>query len=482
MSPKKAPPRQPANTKRPATVAQKPRKPTRANDLVIIPVNNEHNSRTLIYLTIGATLVSGLYADFLDEFFLIPIGFCLVYPLIIHTLTKAIRRRFPTQVSYTLILLDAFFIGATIVGMGAPTIPTILLLIMANAGFIIVGSIAAYFACLVFLALGGYAVYYGLGIDIISESPAFMNYVCALGVGVHVAVSAYYNHAQAKSLHVIRQEIHSQKEQYRSLSRKLSKYLSPQVWQTIFAGKEVRLETHRKKLTVFFSDIKGFTNLSETIEPESLTEVLNTYLNDMSKIALKYGGTIDKFIGDAVMIFYGDPQSKGVKNDALACVSMAIEMRKHMHVLRQRWRKQGIETPLEIRMGINTGYCTVGNFGAETRMDYTIIGKEVNLASRLESNSEAGEILISYETFALVKDRILCREKGQINVKGFTRPVPIYQVVDFRRESGGQLTFNEMDLDGFSMHFDTEKVNNFERDKILKMLEDAKSAISKQVR
>ena len=101
---------------------------------------------------------------------------------------------------------------------------------------------------------------------------------------------------------------------------------------------------------------------------------------------------------------------------------MAIAMRKHMKVLRQQWRAQGITKPLEIRMGLNTGYCTVGNFGADTRMDYTIIGRDVNLASRLESASEAGEILISHETYSLIKDVIMCRDKGQITVKGFARP------------------------------------------------------------
>ena len=102
------------------------------------------------------------------------------------------------------------------------------------------------------------------------------------------------------------------------------------------------------------------------------------------------------------MIFFGDPTSRGLREDAFACVSMAIDMRKHMKIMRQKWRSQGIKTPLEIRMGISTGYATVGNFGAENRMDYTIIGKEVNLSSRLESLAQPGVILISHETFSLI--------------------------------------------------------------------------------
>jgi len=173
------------------------------------------------------------------------------------------------------------------------------------------------------------------------------------------------------------------------------------------------------------------------------------------------------------MVFFGDPTSRGQREDAFACVSMAIEMRKHMKIMRQKWRSQGIKTPLEIRMGISTGYTTVGNFGAENRMDYTIIGKEVNLASRLESLAEPGEILISYETFSLIKDRIMCRDKGEITVKGFGRPVSIYEVVDFRRDMGPNRSFLEHERSGFAMYLDSEKITERERESILSALEDA---------
>jgi adenylate cyclase len=273
-------------------------------------------------------------------------------------------------------------------------------------------------------------------------------------------------------LHKAKSQIQQQRELSITLSHKLAKYLSPQVWQSIFTGeRDVRLETQRKKLAIFFSDIKGFTELAEEMEPESLTELLNTYFNEMSQIALKYGGTIDKFIGDSIMIFFGDPTSRGAKEDTLACVSMAIEMRKRMKVLRQKWQSQGIKTPLQIRIGISTGYTTVGNFGAENRMDYTIIGKEVNLASRLEALSEPGEILISYETFSLVQDKVMCRDKGEITVKGFARPVPIYQIVDFRRDIGSGQSFIEHEAQGFAMYIDTDKITPKDKDPIIKALE-----------
>jgi class 3 adenylate cyclase len=214
------------------------------------------------------------------------------------------------------------------------------------------------------------------------------------------------------------------------IADKLAKYLSPQVYKSIFTGdKEVRIESYRKKLTVFFSDIKEFTKTTDSMESEALTSLLNEYLNEMSKIALEHGGTIDKYIGDAIMVFYGDPESLGARQDALACVRMALDMRVRMKKLRDEWLEQGVANPLHIRMGINTGFCTVGNFGSEDRMDYTIIGGEVNLASRLESLAEEDSILISYETHALIKDKIECRELPETNVKGIAYPVRVFEVI-----------------------------------------------------
>src|SRR6185295_102882 len=165
---------------------------------------------------------------------------------------------------------------------------------------------------------------------------------------------------------------------------------------------EVKIASRRKELTVFFSDIAGFTETTDRLESEDLTRLLNHYLTEMSQIALSYGATVDKYVGDAIVIFFGDPETRGVKEDALACVKMAIAMRQKMAELQDTWRDSGIANPLRCRIGINTGFCTVGNFGSEDRMDYTIIGSGVNLASRLESASAPGEILLSYETYAAV--------------------------------------------------------------------------------
>ncbi len=217
------------------------------------------------------------------------------------------------------------------------------------------------------------------------------------------------------------------------LSRKLARYLPPQVYRSIFEGKQdARIGSSRKKLTVFMSDIVGFTKKTDRMEAEDLTALLNSYLNRMTSIVLAHGGTLDKYIGDAILVFFGDPESKGVKEDAVACTAMALDMRAAVDELCVDWRNQGLCNSFEIRMGITTGTCTVGNFGSEERMDYTIIGGQVNLVNRLQGAAVPGEILVGPETFALVGDVFQCARKEPIHVKGFDEPVQPYQVVGVR--------------------------------------------------
>ncbi|MDX0301667.1 HAMP domain-containing protein [Sinorhizobium meliloti] len=218
-----------------------------------------------------------------------------------------------------------------------------------------------------------------------------------------------------------------------ALSAKLAKYLAPQVYNSIFSGKQdVRIESRRKKLTICFSDIAAFTETTDKMESEELTQLLNQYLTEMSKIALSFGATIDKYVGDAILMFFGDPETRGIREDAIACVSMALAMQERMGELGETWRSVGIEMPLRCRIGIHTDYCTVGNFGSEDRMDYTIIGGAVNLAARLEEEAAPGSVLISYETFAQVKDLIHCEETGRVQIRGIAYPVATYRVVNFK--------------------------------------------------
>jgi len=247
------------------------------------------------------------------------------------------------------------------------------------------------------------------------------------------------------------------------LAKKLAKYLSPQVYSSIFSGaRDVRLETYRKKLTIFFSDIVGFTSQTDEMEPEDLTYLLNSYLDKMAQIVLKHGGTLDKFIGDAILVFFGDPETKGIGEDARSCVQMAVDMQAAIADLEQLWAPKGIAQNFQVRMGITTGYCTVGNFGSEERMDYTIIGNRVNLASRLESNAAPGSIQISHDTWSLVREDIPCIKKDSIQVKGFDRVVDVYEVLLGHTDEDASDKLNES-LCGFSLNINLKDLTTDDR-------------------
>lgn len=439
-----------------------------------IPPLPDFNGRVLGAAAFCGIIVAGVTDDIFPESLLWLLAAGLVWPHTILFVSRKLGADRQPRIRQYLLLVECIFAGGVIGLTGLTPVPSLAMALMLMFSCLIVGGLYLWFYGTLLLAAATGLVVGLLGVTDDFSTPLLTSLVSLAGTGLYICVTAFYTHQQARILLAAKTQIQKQREQSIALSDKLSKYLSPQVWQSIFTGeRDVRLETRRKKLSVFFSDIKGFTDLSEEMEPEALTELLNNYFNEMSEVALRYGGTIDKFVGDSIMIFFGDPSSRGQKEDALACVSMAVDMRNHMKIMRQRWRSQGIRTPLEIRMGISSGFVTVGNFGAENRMDYTIIGKEVNLASRLEQLAEPGQILVSYETFSLIKEPIMCRDKGEITVKGFGRPVAIYEVIDFRRDLGANRSFLEHEHAGFAMYLDSGKIADNDRKAILEALEEA---------
>jgi len=240
---------------------------------------------------------------------------------------------------------------------------------------------------------------------------------------------------------------------------KLSKYFSPQVFSSIFTGElDVKIDTRRKNLTIFFSDIKGFTSLTEKLEPEQLTNLIADYLTEMTDIAMKYGGTVDKYIGDAIMIFFGDPDTRGIKIDAVSCVKMALEMLTRLSVIKKKWESQGISDNLSIRIGIHSDICTVGNFGSKDRLDYTVLGNGVNLASRLEGLAKPNTILISDSTYNIIKEEIDCTASEEVKVKGKLQPVKTYKVNDVL--SGHRNTDIFYEDEGFLLNIEESKITN----------------------
>jgi adenylate cyclase len=275
----------------------------------------------------------------------------------------------------------------------------------------------------------------------------YFAFAAAAGIGI-----VLLQRRQAKQISAMNRDLSTANDFLASVSMKISKYLSPQIYKSIFSGqRDVKINTERKKLTIFFSDIKDFTATAEHMQPEDFTALLNEYLTEMSSIALAHGATLDKFIGDAILAFFGDPETKGVAEDARACLRMAIAMQERLKELNENWRARGIDQPFETRMGINTGYCNVGNFGSEDRMDYTIIGAEANLAARLQSFAAPGGIVMSYETYSLVRDLVPARRLEPITMKGISLPVVPY-AVDLSEADDDSVI--EAETEGLSLRLD----------------------------
>ena len=213
-----------------------------------------------------------------------------------------------------------------------------------------------------------------------------------------------------------------QLERYRTLRR----YLSPKLAERIIStGDSFGEKPKRKMMTVVFSDIRGFSSITDSLESEELFQLLDRYLSEMIQIVYQHDGTLNKILGDGLVIFFGDPIA--MDNHAEKAVRMAIAMQRKAGELKVEWRQYGHE--LGIGIGINTGFMTVGNIGSEIHRDYTVIGNQVNVSARLESISEPGQILISQRTYSQVKHLVGVREVGEIRVKGIHSPIKTYSVI-----------------------------------------------------
>jgi adenylate cyclase len=188
----------------------------------------------------------------------------------------------------------------------------------------------------------------------------------------------------------------------------------------------VELKGRDAHLTILFSDIRGFTSMSETMEPAQVSTLLNEYLGAMTRVIFEHGGTLDKFMGDAVMAFWGDPIPQ--PDHALRAVRAALEMRAKTEELVAEWQRQGRQ-PIAAGIGINTGRVVVGNLGSSDFVDYTVIGDDVNLACRLEQVARAGQILLSEATLKEVEGKVTVTALEPVTVKGRAEPVLVYELV-----------------------------------------------------
>jgi adenylate cyclase len=207
--------------------------------------------------------------------------------------------------------------------------------------------------------------------------------------------------------------------------RSFESYLPPSVVKRQLAHPESIFEVQKKELTIMFTDIKSFTTYSSTMTPDQIQNFLAEYFDAMVQIVFKYEGTVDKYIGDGLMVFFGAPEPQ--PDHAVRCVNAAIEMQKKCRELKEKWVREGL-FPLKIRVGINTGEVVVGNMGTRKKLAYTVLGSDVNLANRLESNAPVEGIMISRRTYELVKDQVPTLPHESVLVKGIDTPIEVYIV------------------------------------------------------
>ncbi|ENX35447.1 hypothetical protein F889_01116 [Acinetobacter colistiniresistens] len=417
------------------------------------------------------------------QLYLLPL--LLIYFLLCPRLEKWLQYKFDKKIEKNVLFAnEAIVVALVLAAIHLSLVPTFTILF----GLLYVGlnnRISLPVACLI--GLIGVIIFYFSMFVIFGAEQYFeptnpeLTVVSLLGLMMFIVIGNYYQHRRLNILGQQRQHYHNQMTRYIAFANQLSRYAPLQLWQSIMRGEaEAKIEYKRKKLTVFFSDIQGFTELSETLIPDDLAFLLNDYLSHMTEIAKQYEATVDKFMGDAILIFFGDPNSQGVEQDAKSCVEMAIAMRQQMKLLRERWKKMGYPA-LHIRMGISTGYCHVGNYGASHRMAYTIVGRDVNLAARLQSAAEVDEILIADDTHQLIKNEFLCVPKVPIYLKGIQGPVKTWQVMEkFTGKKSDTQKWFDFDYKGFHLVLNLEEVQNYEYPELVEILENMVQRIKTQ--
>jgi adenylate cyclase len=216
----------------------------------------------------------------------------------------------------------------------------------------------------------------------------------------------------------------------------LKRFLPRQVAEGLMAGQLGPARgLERRKVTILFSDMVGFTDLSDSLDPEELSEVLDEYLREMSGVLATHGGTLDNYIGDGVMAVFGAPERVEERDQAWSAVQAAVAMRSRARELAGAVRARGIPADLQIRVGVNAGHCTVGVFGSDVLQAYKVVGFAVNVAARLQTEAAPGSILCGYRTYALVKDRVRAVERDPMMIKGAARPVEAWEILDL---AGGE--------------------------------------------
>ncbi len=393
------------------------------------------------------------------------------------------------QLVWAVVLIDAVFTGIAISFLQFALTPSLIFIMMLVFRLIETRSVFFLLINVCVCLLAAYISSDLLGINLqqilfqnesLPQSSGLVQIASIVAFTLYISISLNFAERQVALTKKDLFRTQERNNQYVKITNKVARYVPSQVWQAISnTTLETSLHNTRKKLTIFFSDIQGFTDISESLSPDDLAHLLNTYFEKMSIIAKKYGGTIDKFVGDALIIFFGDPTTQGKHLDALACIDMAVAMQIEMKRLRKKYQDSAFGD-LHVRMGITTGYCHVGNFGSASHMSYTIIGREANLAARLQAAANPDEILITAETHHEVKSQISCVERGEIILKGITQPIKAWSVKGrYEHVPAHQKRWSEYEFDGFNLQLDMDMLKSYDKEKITRVLKQVTENIEK---
>ncbi len=253
----------------------------------------------------------------------------------------------------------------------------------------------------------------------------------ALGAGVDVDAMKPFESLQDWNRTLIN-KVSQQMDLIERMSR-LRRYLSPQIAETILQSGDADLfKSHRREITVVFLDLRGFTAFSDAVEPEEALELLRTYHAEMGKLIFKFDGTLERFAGDGIMVFFNDPIP--YDDHAERAARMALEMRDRAKELRVGWLKKGYD--LDLGLGLAAGYAALGNIGFAGRLDYGAIGSVTNLASRLCGEAKGGQILTNQKTLSKIEHLVEAEPIEELHLKGFARPVSAFNIMNLQQRAG----------------------------------------------
>lgn len=291
------------------------------------------------------------------------------------------------------------------------------------------------FRCVLFTACYYMLLYLGLLVvmsRLHGQRPDFVREAVRIGafLAVCVFLGVLLDRFASQKAH-LKESIAQLREKDREITRlneKLSLFVSDPLVRHLSQDEGQTLFRHsRKKITIFFSDICRFSTITDTMEPEEMAEQLNEYFHEMIPLVLQHKGTLDKLMGDGIMVLFGAPDDMDPAEGAYRCVQMAAAMQAKLKELNHKWARKGYPHALHVRMGAHTGLSVVGSFGSDRWMNYTAIGSQVNVAARLQQVAEPDQLLISRATYALIAEKIQARDLGPMMLKGLQQPVHIYE-------------------------------------------------------